>query len=461
MSDWIKLREEIIQEIKPTELEKTSLISFAEKVLAEVNRVLIDSSVNATAEIHGSVAHDTWIKGQQDLDIFIIIEEYRNRKQLQEALAAVKAGTGWSFTEAYAEHPYLQTEIEGYTIDIVPCFRVKEGQKLYSSTDRTPLHTKWLSGKLDDLQDDVRLLKKFLMTLNIYGAEIKVGGFSGYLCELLVIYYSGFLSLIEAASGWGKEEVISFNGRKPKKNNDPLTVIDPVDSDRNVASALREDSYALFITAARNFKKNPRKIFFERRKYDISIDKVLNEIKERPTDILFLIIEEGHADVPDTLWGQIHKSRKSIERQLHENGFEVLRSTSWSNEENRHIFIYELESAEIPKAVKHIGPPAYLQNNVAEFIKTYQDNKRTIAGPDLIGDRWYVLIEKEYTAVKDLLENLLLDGGRSVGVSRKLALRILQHHRILLNGEIEDYLKEEDFKEHLYDWLIGRPLWIE
>ena len=28
--------------------------------------------------------------------------------------------------------------------------------------------------------------------IGVYGAEIKVGGFSGYLCELLVMKYGGF-----------------------------------------------------------------------------------------------------------------------------------------------------------------------------------------------------------------------------------------------------------------------------
>jgi tRNA nucleotidyltransferase (CCA-adding enzyme) len=373
-------------------------------------------------------------------------------------LDAVREGTDWSFTEAYAEHPYLKTHINGYSLDVVPCFRVKDG-KLHSATDRTPLHTEWIEERLNGLGDEVRLLKRFLFTLDLYGAEIKIGGFSGYLCELLVIYYGGFWEIIEAASKWGRKHVIDFNDSR-KQFDDPLTVIDPVDPDRNVASALREDSYGMFIAAARSFRKNPSMVFFREEQVHVSPEMVLDELRERPSDILFLVVEESRADVADTLWGQLYKSQQAVERQLDQQGFRVLRSTVWSNEETRHVFVFELESSVIPETVKHMGPPSSLESNVRQFIDVYRDNPKTVAGPDLIGDRWYVLVKREYTDVLDLMRSLLMDGGRDIGVSRKLTVRILQHHRLLLNEGIGDYLVN-GFKEFLFKWLKGRPLWLE
>ena len=352
----------------------------------------------------------------------------------------------------------MKTQINGYSIDLVPCFRVEEGE-LYSSTDRTPLHTKWLSDRLNGLGDDVRLLKRFLITLGVYGAEIKIGGFSGYLCELLIIYYRGFCNLMEAAAHWNNKEIFSFTG-ETREFDDPLIFIDPVDPRRNVASALREENYSLFIAAARSFVKKPSELFFMRAEIDVTPSMVLDMLEDRPTSVLFLVIEEGEADVPDVLWGQIHKSRQAVEYQLEHNGFKVLRSGAWSNEETRHIFIYELETAKIPEAFKHMGPPANLENNVRQFIDAHKNNPRTIAGPDLLRDRWYVLVKREYTDVKKLMDDLLANGGRNIGVSKKLSVRILQHHRFLLDSEIGDYLKE-DFEVYLFDWLKGRPQWIE
>ncbi|MCW4012984.1 MAG: CCA tRNA nucleotidyltransferase [Candidatus Bathyarchaeota archaeon] len=456
--NWSKLREEVLGEIKPTPEDEKNLLCFAQETVEDINKVLAEAGLDAAAELHGSVAHGTWIKGQQDLDIFIVNEEYRSRDQLQQVLEVLKMGTEWIYSEAYAEHPYLKTQINGYSLDFVPCFRVDEGE-LYSSTDRTPLHTRWLSTRLDSLGDDVRLLKRFLMTLGIYGAEIKIGGFSGYLCELLIIYYRGFCNLMEAVAQWNNKEVLSFTGEQ-REFDDPLTFIDPVDPSRNVASALREENYSLFIAAASSFVKNQTELFFKREENNVTPEMVLNMLGDRPTSILFLVIEEGNADIADVLWGQIHKSRQAVKQQLENNGFKVLRCGAWSNEETRHIFIYELESAEIPEAVKHMGPPANLENNVRQFIDAYKDNPRTIAGPDLLKSRWYVLVKREYTDVKKLMESLLTDGGRNIGVSKKLSVRILQHHRVLLDTEVGDYLKE-GFEAYLYDWLKGRPQWIE
>jgi len=287
MQEWEQIRREVLGEVKPSIEEKVHLRAFAEETVEKLNKVLREKGINASAEVHGSVAHGTWISGQQDLDVFLIIEEYGGREQLQGALDAVKAGTDWIFTEAYAEHPYLKTEINGYSLDIVPCFRVKEDEGLHSSTDRTPLHTKWINERLDSLGDEVLLLKKFLMTLDLYGAEIRIGGFSGYLCELLVIYYGGFRELIKGSSKWGKHTVISFNDDEARKFNDSLTVIDPVDRDRNVASALREDSYSMFIAACREFNREPGLRFFRKEEANVSPEVIVEELRSRPTDILF------------------------------------------------------------------------------------------------------------------------------------------------------------------------------
>jgi tRNA adenylyltransferase (EC 2.7.7.25) len=45
-------------------------------------------------------------------------------------------------------------------------------------------------------KDEVRLLKKFMKGIGVYGAEIKVKGFSGYVAELLVYFYDSFRNVL-------------------------------------------------------------------------------------------------------------------------------------------------------------------------------------------------------------------------------------------------------------------------
>ena len=46
-------------------------------------------------------------------------------------------------------------------------------------------------------EKEVRLLKRFMKMVGTYGSEFKVGGFSGYLCELMIIRYGSFLKVLK------------------------------------------------------------------------------------------------------------------------------------------------------------------------------------------------------------------------------------------------------------------------
>ena len=103
----------------------------------------------------------------------------------------------------------------------------------------------------------------------VYGAEIKVGGFSGYLCELLIMKYGSFLQTIRAFAKYNQRVVIDIEGFYADRENEisllfpePLAVVDPVDKGRNVASAVQPQKLYTFIGAARAFLKNPSEDFF-------------------------------------------------------------------------------------------------------------------------------------------------------------------------------------------------------
>lgn len=457
MSDWPEIRKIVLERIKPSKAEEITLREVGGQVVEKINSILRKARIKGIAEIHGSVPHGTWITGQMDLDIFVVLDNYREREQLSEVLDALREHTDWEFTEAWAEHPYLQTEIGGYNLDIVPCFRTKIGERIKSATDRSPLHTKWLKRNLNGMGDDVRLLKQFLKVIEIYGAEIKVGGFSGYLCELLVIKHGSFMGVIEVASMWGEKEIIRFND-ETREFKDPLVVYDPVDSLRNVASALREEPYHRFISAAQAFNEKPSERFFTFDETPVDIDELIERIGERST--VFVVIEESEAAVPDTLWGQLRRSMGAIEKQLIKQGFDVIESTVWSNEKTRHIFSLMLTSNNRTETDKHFGPPVQLEKDVKKFLGIYTDNPRVVSGPEIEDGRWFVVLYREHTRVKDTLDELLIDGGTRIGVSKGTAVRILQHHRIITGKSIGPYLNE-GFERHLAKFIRGRPFWVE
>lgn len=457
MSDWADVREKVLQSIKPSEAEEVTLRSVADEIINEVDKVLAKAGINGKAEAHGSVPHGTWVKGQMDLDIFIVLDHYEERGQLGEVLDAIKSNTNWDFMIAFAEHPYLQTVIDGYKIDLVPCFRREMGERIRSATDRTPLHTEWLRTRLVDLGDEVRLLKQFLKVGDMYGAEIKVGGFSGYLCELLIAKYGSLPRLMESASGWENQHVVRFNDER-REFTDPLVVYDPVDKSRNVASALRENIYREFLAAARAFTESPGERFFTFNETPINREALLASMEGR--SLVFVVVEESRAEVPDVLWGMIWKSSHAIERQLSGKGFKVVGSTAWSNDETRHILVFEVEDGVLPEVYRHYGPQDRLTVNVEQFKEAYKERKNLVSGPNLNDDTWYVMLRRSVVGLRDVTVKLLGDGGRSIGVSQKFAIRILQHNRVLEGKDIEPYLVD-GFERHMYKFLRGRPYWDE
>ena len=151
----------------------------------------------------------------------------------------------------------------------MPCYDAKPGE-WQSATDRTPYHTDYIKAHLSkELRGEVRLLKKYLQGIGVYGAEIKVGGFSGYLCELLILTYGSFEATVQAFAEYSKRVVIDLEGYFAGRENElallfpePLVIVDPVDKARNVASAVQPQKLYSFIGAARAFLKTPTEKFF-------------------------------------------------------------------------------------------------------------------------------------------------------------------------------------------------------
>ena len=126
---------------------------------------------------------------------------------------AKKAAGDAEQLERFAEHPYLEIFIEGYRVDIVPCYDAKPGE-WQSATDRTPYHTDYIRSRLkqEAYVTKCGLLKRFMQGIGVYGAEIKIGGFSGYLCELLVMKFGSFAKVVEAFAHYNQRIVVDIEG---------------------------------------------------------------------------------------------------------------------------------------------------------------------------------------------------------------------------------------------------------
>ena len=204
----------ILEKITPTPADRAKKQSLAHDLELKVSAACAESGVEAVVRVEGSLAKDTWLKEDPDIDVFMQLSPSIPRKSLGELALKIarKATEGSKQVERFAEHPYLEAFVDEVRVNIVPCYLAKPGEWL-SATDRTPYHTDYINSHLKAaLHADVRLLKRFMKGIGVYGAEIKIGGFSGYLCELLVLNYGSFLKVLETFAQHKPKRVVDIEG---------------------------------------------------------------------------------------------------------------------------------------------------------------------------------------------------------------------------------------------------------
>ena len=152
---------EILEKITPTKENRVKIEALANELEQKVASACAKHGVKAIVRIEGSVAKDTWLKEEPDVDIFMRLAASIPRKALGELGLEIarKATEGSKQVERFAEHPYLEAFVKDVRVNIVPCYAVKRGEWL-SATDRTPFHTDYVKKRLNKaLQNEVRLLK--------------------------------------------------------------------------------------------------------------------------------------------------------------------------------------------------------------------------------------------------------------------------------------------------------------
>ncbi|MCW4009362.1 MAG: CCA tRNA nucleotidyltransferase [Candidatus Bathyarchaeota archaeon] len=462
---------QVLEEITPSPADRQKMSALARELELKVSAACKELGVEATVRVEGSFAKDTWLRGDPDIDVFMRLPTSVPRKSLGEVALEIarKATQGAQQVERFAEHPYLEAFVDDTRVNIVPCYDAKPSEWL-SATDRTPYHTEYINQHLaKELRGDVRLLKRFMKGIGVYGAEIKVGGFSGYLCELLVLHYGGFQKALQTLAQHQPRRVIDIEGYYQGRQREldmlfpeTLVVVDPVDKARNVASAVQPQRLHAFVAASRAFQKQPNKEFFTPLKTQpLTVEELHQTLQNRGSTLVFLAFSKIQA-VPDVLWGQLYRTQKALRKQLELGDFKVLRDAVWSEEHAKDaVFVFELEQRTLPDVKKHLGPPLELQRECENFLSKYTEKPTVSAGPFIDQGRWVVELTRKFTDATELLKARVAGGGRNAGVAELIAKALKEHFLVLVCEEVtEHYIYNEGFAEFLTDFLSGKPFWL-
>lgn len=461
-----EILEYVLKKIKPSEKDIKEINSLASKIINECKEKCIKNNLEVEVILSGSTAKNTWLKNLGEVDVFVLFNKSLDNRKIEEYI--IKIGKevikdlNGTYRLRYAEHPYVEGFIDNYRVNIVAAYKVPKGE-WKSSADRTPYHTEYVNSKINDyLRDQIRILKAFLIGCNLYGAEIRIGGFSGYLAELLIIKFGSFMKVIEEVAKWKPrvyidiEKLLNEEEAIKKFPYNPLIVIDPVDKNRNVAAAVTKTKFSEFIISSKLFLKNPSKKFFFPKKYKKRNTKqIIEEIKKEERNILAISFINEEVKPPDILWGELLKTLNGIEKLMNREGFKVIKCDAWSNNKEC-LLLYEMQTLQLPRNYKHIGPPVYIKNAL-DFIEKNLKNKDTISGPWIKGYRIYVEKRRNMLNAREILIEKIK--RNEVSIAKSLLPKILRG-KIIEGIDIAHFCKNTELREFIDNFLKGRASYI-
>ncbi|MFC6836892.1 CCA tRNA nucleotidyltransferase [Halomarina ordinaria] len=420
MDEFEAVVEEIAARVVPDTEERERLAGVAGRVLAAAEAAVDDLPVAADVVQVGSTARGTWVSGDRDIDVFVRFPPDLPRADLERYGLQVGRAVLPDGHEEYAEHPYVKGTVEGFDVDLVPCYRVADATDIQSAVDRTPFHDAYLSARLDaDLAREVVLTKAFLKGIGVYGSDLRTKGFSGYLTELLVLAYGDLRSFLAAACDWRPPVELDPEAHGRRSFDDPLVVVDPTDPERNVAAVCSTDNVARLVHHARVFLADPTVERFDPpAPTPLDAERMAAELDRRGTTPFALRFDAPDL-VDDQLYPQLEKSLAGVAGELDRQGFDVLRAAAFADE--TAVLFVECEVAARPAVARHDGPPVWVGGHAAGFYDKYAESG-DVYGPFVDGARYVVERERDHATARSWLESDALFGV-SLGVRVEDALR--------------------------------------
>ncbi len=408
---------EVLKEIQPDKNYEKEIFERLSNIIKKINQ----NQKNIKAVLGGSGSKGTWLK-TFDADIFVLFNYNKfedKSEKLSDILDKILKKKFKNLIRLHGSRDYFQIKQSNFTFEIVPILEIKKAEQAKNITDASPLHSKWVK-KHKKLTNEMKLTKQFCQAQNVYGAESYIRGFSGYICEILTVYYGSFLNLVRNAAKWQDKVVIDvqkyYKGKdifklvNTSKLVSPLIVIDPVQKDRNAAAALSVEKFEAFKKAAKELLKNPSKEFFVKR----DLKPIFLTEKAQNNKLIILKAEplSGKIDIVGTKLLKVYEFLKS---ELNKHDFKIIK-TDWEWDKKNYAFFYLLfDKKLLSKIIKIEGPPVKIEQHVVNFKKIhkkifvkngriYSEEKRKFLTPEgLLG----IVVKTKF--VKDRCKSIKID----------------------------------------------------
>ena len=437
--------QEVLEDITPTQQELTLISDIVTKLKTLLDEKAHQLNIKYTRiEPQGSTGiKQTQLRNDFDIDLFVGLN-YELYKPNYDGLSKnklkkeskkdfrslcnnwiIKSLTLKEFQNPrllYAEHPYVTVDYHVKNniikIDIVLFFDLDleyiKNNGPITAVDRSPWHGRFVKDNLSQKQkNDVRVLKQFFKANHCYGDKSAVGkvGFIGYSAELLIHHFKDLQNLFSNFAML-KSNPIDFENRPTNElkkiqhfQNDYIIVTDPVDKNRNVASAISEKAYKYCNQRIKEFLEYPEKKYFSiERIPEINITTIDSSLAEK---IFIVEVQNENAEIHytinrDKLYSLGDNIKTYGEKEFsHPERFGKIEFEVYFEQEleefNLAIFC---EKPEIDKSYERRGPPVKNRNHSEKFI---EKNPHYF---EKDGFLWVNTI-REYSSFKDFLRDTI------------------------------------------------------
>ncbi|GBF08641.1 CCA-adding enzyme [Aeropyrum pernix] len=368
------LRSRVLERIRPTRLQFSMLgrlYSLVARALEECEDLRL--SIPAyRVELVGSAAKGTLLRDKWEVDVFLLLEARREEvRRLGESLLRSCLEGRLPYYFKYSEHPYATVSLMGMQADVVPAPLAVDPRDAVG-VERTPFHTRYVRSRLEEkpwLVDDILLFKSFLKGIGVYGAETRVGGFSGYLAEVLIIHYGGFEETVKAASSWRPPVMVDTTGGKADLDmlarrypDSPIIVPDPVDPSRNTAASVTPKRLAELVHAANIFLRKPSPTFFHALQP--------GEPCRRTLPGVMVLMSGNYSDhPPDSVWGRLKRLGERLYRATKARGYPALSYSFYTDEALEAAVYIHMESPSRYPIEGRLGPPTWDRERATRFTE--------------------------------------------------------------------------------------------
>ncbi|MBW2971728.1 CCA tRNA nucleotidyltransferase [Candidatus Woesearchaeota archaeon] len=391
------LQDKVLDQIRPTD---KAALKEVDLFLKKLNSEIKKNRIKAKAVLGGSMAKDTFLKGDHDCDIFVKFDLSYKDKDISKMLASLLKQFKPSLVHGSRDYYRVKNDMN---YEIVPVLDIKDPKEAANVTDMSPLHVEWVK-KHPGFTDDIRLAKQFCKAAGVYGAESYIKGFSGHVLDILVIHYGGFNKLLIASQKWKDKEVIdpekhyrrdALHKLNRSKTDSPIIIIDPVDPQRNAAAALSSEKLERFRKAAEAFLKSPSEESFTVK------EKTVEQLKkESGRNKLVLLDVEAFTGKEDVVGAKLLKAFQQIRNQLNFYDFQIL-DAGWNwNKKRKAMFWYILDPKDLVPIKKWVGPPLTEKERVQNF-KTKHKKTFTEKG------RACTYVKRRYVEAEALLDDVI------------------------------------------------------